>query len=185
MQIIKELNIELILINIERINFTIKKITMRNMSHIVGLVCFLLLLIVSVDMSGQLSVDDEGIYYDSIGKPYTGTYVEKYDNGVIKSTTTLISGRKHGIAIIYFRDGSMNEFRMYRNNQMHGTWITWNENGVKTAEANYSADKKNGKWYIWDENGVQRYEMTYFDGSKTGKWYMWNERGELLETKEY
>ena len=158
---------------------------MRIIQRFTTLIFFALIFVNTSSVFAQLSVDEDGIYYDNLGKPYTGVYVEKYDNGVTKSTTTLISGRKHGIAAIYFKDGTLSEFRMYRNNQMHGTWITWNESGIKTAEANYAADKKNGKWYIWDENGVKRYEMTYFDGNKVGTWYMWSDKGELIETKEY
>ncbi|MFO7657878.1 MAG: toxin-antitoxin system YwqK family antitoxin [Bacteroidales bacterium] len=146
---------------------------------------FLLAFLCNSTISAQLSVDEDGIYYDNLGKPYTGIFIEKYDDGTIKGKTTLISGRKHGLASIYFKDGSLSELRMYRNNQMHGTWVTWNEKGKKTAEANYAADKKNGKWYIWDENGVKRYEMIYFDGEKAGTWYMWDEKGELTGKKDY
>lgn len=84
-------------------------------------VIFALILMQYSHIYGQYSIDEDGIYYDSLGKPFTGVYIEKIEDRSIKSKATLISGRKHGLTIVYFKNGDINEFRMYRNNQMHGT----------------------------------------------------------------
>ncbi len=149
------------------------------------LVTLLFSTISAVRVNAQISVGSDGLYYEESGKPYTGVYIEKYGDGTPKVSIAVNKGRKKGLTLLYYPNGSVNELRMYNDNKMHGTWVTWNEKGVKTAEANYANDKKNGKWYIWDENSTMRYDMTYFEGEKAGTWYMWNEKGELISTKEF
>lgn len=137
------------------------------------------------DINAQITINEDGLYYDEYERWYTGIYVEEYPDGVMKTQISISKGKKNGLMKLFYPDGSINELRMYKNNLMHGTWVTFNDKGIKTAEANYALDKKNGKWYIWDETGILRYDMTYFEGNKAGTWLMWNEKGELISTKEY
>ena len=151
------------------------------------LLTFLILILISAwgSLKSQITIGDDGLYYDETGKLYTGIYVEKYPTGTKKTEMSLVNGRKEGLTQIYYSNGVVNELRMYKNNLMHGTWVTWNEKGINTAEANYANDIKNGKWYIWDEQGIMRYDMTYFNGRKAGAWRMFDEHGILTATKEF
>jgi antitoxin component YwqK of YwqJK toxin-antitoxin module len=153
----------------------------------ISILTVLLLVFVSsgLDIKAQITIHEDGLYYDEYERWYTGVYVEKYPDGVVKAQISIKKGKKDGLMKLFYPDGSINELRMYKNNLMHGTWETFNNKGIKTAEANYSLDEKNGKWYIWDENGTLRYDMTYFEGDKAGTWYMWDEKGDLIEAKEY
>ncbi|MBN2273615.1 MAG: hypothetical protein JXR41_06745 [Bacteroidales bacterium] len=146
---------------------------------------FLLLVSFNLPTKAQITLSEDGLYYDQSDELFSGLYVEKYDDGTVKIQVAIQNGRKNGLMKIYYPDGSVNELRMYKNNMMHGTWETWNAAGIKTAEANYANDKKNGKWYIWDDSGTMRYDMIYFEGNKAGTWRMMNEKGELISTREF
>jgi antitoxin component YwqK of YwqJK toxin-antitoxin module len=150
------------------------------------LTIFLLFFVsLGLEIKAQITISEDGLYYDEKERLFTGVYTEEYPDGAVKIQMSVSKGTKNGLMRIFYQDGSVNELRMYKDDMMHGTWETWNDKGIKIAEANYASDTKNGKWYIWDDNGIMRYDMTYFDGNKAGTWYMWNEKGELIATKEF
>ncbi len=133
---------------------------------------------------GQELVQNNGLYYKR-GALYTGTHVEKHDNGNTKLEINIVNGQPHGEMKLYYESGEIKEQRYYHKGKKDSLWITWDTEGNKTAEARYDNGKKDGLWYIWDKNGTLRYEMFYKDGEKTGTWKMWNEKGELISTKEF
>lgn len=135
--------------------------------------------------SQNISEGKDGLYYDSQGALYTGTYRNFYENGQIKTEIPLINGLKSGSMMIYFQNGQTNEIRSYKDGKMDGTWLTFTEKGSKVAEANYANGIKNGKWFIWDENGILRYDMTYDQGKKVGLWIIFDEKGNKLSERNY
>ena len=143
-----------------------------------------LIFVLSITATAQYIKEVDGIYLAD-SKPYTGTYKSYYDNFEPKVEMKLEEGKKDGITKLFFKDGSINEIRSYKNNLMDGTWITYNENGIKIAEAIYAMGKKNGTWKVWDDNGTLRTEMNYNKGERTGVWKRWNEKGELQGEKNY
>lgn len=139
------------------------------------------MLILTCAMSfAQVSMDEDGLYYNENDELYTGTYIEFHTNGNKKIEVSLAKGLPNGPVSIYFETGQINETRSYEKGKMHGTWITWNEEGVKVAQAQYKENLKHGDWYIWDDAGTQRFEMHYAMGKKIGTWKMYNEKGELV-----
>ena len=135
--------------------------------------------------SQTISEGKDGLYYNSQGEPYTGTYRTFFDSGQVKSEVPLVNGLKSGSMMIYFPNGQVNEIRSYKEGKMDGTWLTFTNKGAKVAEANYTNGQKNGKWFIWDENGVLRYDMTYKDGQKVGLWIIYDEKGSKLSERNY
>jgi len=122
----------------------------------------LLLLLVPFLSGAQNNVTEKnGLYLDSNGKPFTGTYQEYFENGQVKSQMEIVQGLLNGQVKVYFPSGELNEIRSYIKGEKSGRWETWNAQGVKVAEANFLNGKKNGKWYVWDEKGTLRYDMTY------------------------
>lgn len=133
----------------------------------------------------QISLGDDGIYYDKDQAPYTGEYREFYDNGQIRQEMNLMSGRIDGKVSIWYRTGFLKETRMFSAGLRNGLWISYNEKGVKTGEASYKEDQKDGPWRIWDENGTLRYEMLYRKGLKSGVWIMYDANGNKTDEKKY
>lgn len=146
---------------------------------------WMLYILIPVNLSAQITEDENGIYYDDNKNLYNGTYIEFHDNGVKKIEMNIKDGLKDGETILYSLDGKISEIRSYKQGKMDGTWTTFNEKDQKKAVANYQNDKKHGKWIIWDEKGVKRYEMEYSEGNRSGTWFMWDESGNLSSEKTY
>lgn len=146
----------------------------------------LLLLFYASITNAQISKDaDTGLYYDSFGEPYTGTYLEYGEDGLLVRKLQLLDGRFNGENTVYFDNGSVKEIQSYKAGLMDGTWITYNASGVKTAQAGYRNGKKHGAWLIWNDQGVLMFEMYYDDGKRSGTWIKYAEDGKVINSEEY
>ncbi len=148
---------------------------------------FLLLLLFCTGVANaQISKDAEtGLYYDRLGEPYTGTYHEYDEDGVLVRKLQLLDGRFNGENTVYFDNGSVKEIQSYKAGLMDGTWITYNASGVKTAQAAYRNGKKHGAWLIWNDEGVLMFEMYYLDGERSGTWIKYAADGKVINSEEY
>ncbi len=142
-------------------------------------------LILFVHAQSQISLGDNGLYYDKDQNPFTGLYREYYDNGQVKQDMILVNGKIDGQATLWYRSGTIKEIRMFKAGLRDGLWISFNEMEKKTGEASYKDDQKEGHWRIWDDNGVLRYEMYYRKGQKAGLWIMYDESGNKTSEKRY
>jgi len=155
------------------------------MSRKLTVVLGILFCLITNHSISQVIKEVEGLYYNTSGDLYTGTYTEFYDSGNKRIEMNLAEGKRNGKITLFFETEKIQEIRSYVSGLMDGTWITWNNNSVKIAEASYKRNKKHGKWYIWDDNGVKRYEMEYKEGEKIGTWYIWDEDGNLLKKRTF
>lgn len=133
----------------------------------------------------QISLGDDGLYYDKDQNPYSGEYREYFDNGQIRQEMTVLRGLIDGKVSQWYRSGTLKEIRMFKSGRRDGLWISYNEQGAKTGEASYKEDMKDGPWRIWDDNGVLRYEMLYRKGLKAGLWIMYDISGNKIAEKKY
>lgn len=92
---------------------------------------------------------------------YSGDYVEKYDNGIVKFTG-------------YFRFG-----------QRHGQWIAFYDNGLKWSECSYDKGNKHGQSIVYYPNGQIQYAGWYKDDVKDSLWVFYNEQGKVLEKRAF
>ncbi len=148
-------------------------------------ITLLFCLIALAGFSQVTLTENQGIYLDKDGKPYTGTYIEYYSPNKPKIEMLLLQGKLNGITKTFFESGKINEIRSYSEGKTNGKWETFNEQGVKTAEANFQMGEKHGKWFIWDDNGTLRYDMNYTNGKRNGVWIIYNEKGEKISEKNY
>lgn len=145
----------------------------------------LILCLVACHSFSQSIEEIEGLYYNTSGDLYTGTYTEFYESGAKRIEMNLKEGKRNGKITLFFEDEQTQEIRSYVSGLMDGTWITWNDKSIKIAEANYRRNKKHGKWYIWDDKGVMRYEMEYREGKKVGTWFIWDASGNLIKERKF
>lgn len=138
-----------------------------------------------VSAKSQISLGDNGLYYDKDQNPFSGQYKEYYDNGQVKQDMNLVNGKIDGKVTLWYRTGTVKETRMFKTGLRDGLWVSFNEQEKKTGEASYRDDQKDGPWKIWDENGVLRYEMYYRKGQKSGLWIMYDESGNKTSEKRY
>lgn len=155
------------------------------MSKKFSVVLGILFCLVANQSFSQAIEEIEGLYYNTTGDLYTGTYTEFYESGTKRIEMNLEEGKRNGKITLFFNNEKVQEVRSYVSGLMDGMWVTWNDQSVKIAEANYQRNKKHGKWYIWDDNGVKRYEMEYCEGEKIGTWYIWDADGNLIKERKF
>ncbi len=146
---------------------------------------FLSVMMLSGSAFSQISLGDDGLYYDKDQNLFTGVYKEFYDNGQVKQDMTLLNGRADGEVSLWYRSGACRETRIFKAGKRDGLWVSFSESGGKTGEASYKDDLKDGPWRIWDDNGILRYEMFYRKGQKSGLWIMYDANGIKTDEKQY
>ncbi len=126
-----------------------------------------------------------GLYFDSEGNPFSGTYHEYDEDGVLLRKLQLLDGQFNGENTVFFADGGVKEIQSYSTGLMDGIWATYNNEGIKTAEAGYKNGKKHGPWYIWNDRGNLMFEMYYENGQRTGTWIKFAEDGQVIGSETY
>lgn len=124
------------------------------------------------DMS-KLEVRDGIIYIVGETKPYTGTFIEKYENGDTREIINFKNGKVHGKHEVYYKNGQLASIRFPKNGKNDGEYKTYYENGYLKTEATYINGKKDGTTRIYYENGQLWRELKYKNGVQVAptKWY--------------
>ncbi len=94
-------------------------------------------------------------------KDYTGDYVDKYPNGVIRFTG-------------FFRFG-----------KRHGQWLAFYENGIKWSECYYDNGKKNGQSTVYFQNGNIQYTGWYKQDLQDSLWFFYDENKKEVDRRAY
>lgn len=88
---------------------------------------------------------------------YTGDYIDKYPNGVIK-----FSG--------FFRFGLR-----------HGQWMAFRENGEKWSDCTYDKGKKNGETMVYHPNGKLYYKGWFKNDLRDSLWFFYDTLGKEID----
>lgn len=54
--------------------------------------------------------------------PYSGKYIDYYNNGRIQNEGVLVNGKLNGQLIVYFKNGNKKSVAHYKDGAVHGTW---------------------------------------------------------------
>ena len=92
---------------------------------------------------------------------YTGDYIDKYPNGVIKFTG-------------FFRFG-----------ERHGQWMAFYENGLKWSECFYDKGKKHGSTMVYHPNGKLFYSGWYKNDLKDSLWFYYDTIGKEVDRRAF
>jgi antitoxin component YwqK of YwqJK toxin-antitoxin module len=92
---------------------------------------------------------------------YTGDYIDKYPNGVIKYRG-------------YFRFG-----------ERHGQWIAFYNDGLPWSEQHYNKGIKNGENIVYYEGGKIRYKGYYKDDKRDSVWTFYDSLGNTVKSILY
>lgn len=71
-----------------------------------------------------------------------------------------VKGKLEGIAKKYFRDGSLQETRTYKNDKLNGAFETYEPGGVKSSTSNFVNNLRHGISTVYLGNGKK--ELSYF-----------------------
>lgn len=88
---------------------------------------------------------------------YTGDYIDKYSNGVIKFTG-------------FFRFG-----------QRHGEWMAFFENGKRWSDCFYDKGKKHGASTVYHPNGKIYYTGWYKNNLRDSLWFFYDSLGKEVD----
>lgn len=89
---------------------------------------------------------------------FTGDYIDKYPNGIIKYTG-------------FFRFG-----------QRHGQWVSFYNNGIPWSEQSYDKGKRQGANVVYFENSKVRYKGYFKNDKRDSVWMFYDSTGKLLRT---
>jgi len=121
----------------------------------------------------KLEIRDEKIYVIGENKPYTGTFIDKYENGNLGKIAEFKNGLRHGKQETYDKKGQLLLLNTYKNGQLNGPYNSYYENGNLKTEATYKNGKEDGPIRVYYENGQLWSESKYKNGVEVApiKWY--------------
>jgi antitoxin component YwqK of YwqJK toxin-antitoxin module len=85
---------------------------------------------------------------------YTGDYIDKYPNGIVKYRGFFRFGKRHGQWMSFFPTGIIWSEMHYDKGLRHGPNIAYYENGKKRYEGFYKNDGRDSTWSYYDSTGV-------------------------------
>ena len=136
----------------------------RHMKILLTIVC--LVLVSSYSYSEEVSEDQlvvrEGVYYKNFSTtPFTGTYVEFYENGQLLWMGNLKDGKQDGLWKGYNEKGQLVNRGNWRNGKQHGLYETFYENGQLWTRSNYKDGELHGLSEQFYENGQLKSQINY------------------------
>ncbi len=132
----------------------------------------------TVDL-GELEYRDSVYFRGLETKGFTGTAIETFADGALKSKTRYKKGRPHGVTYGYYPNGVTQVREPFRNGVSHGVRAKWHENGIKESEGNIVEGKFSGYFRKWSETGQMIIEMEMKDGLPHGLSRSWYAEGSL------
>ena len=96
--------------------------------------------------------DKDGTWYLK-GSPYSGKYIDYYNNGSIQNKGTLVNSKLNGELTVYFKSGTVRSVSDYKNGVLHGLTREYYKNGALMQRIGYSEGRSNGLFEHYFING--------------------------------
>ena len=111
--------------------------------------------------------------------PYTGAFVEYFDNGKLMGTGAFKAGLPDGLRTIYYPNGSKKNETNYNSGVKEGKSIDYHENGKVSQEGMFEKGLAEGTWRIYYPDGVSKAVLNFSKGSEKGDYMEYNTAGKL------
>jgi len=92
---------------------------------------------------------------------YSGDYVDKYPNGIIKFRGLFRFGERHGEWMSFYPTGDLWSEMHYERGLREGSNIVYFENGKIRYKGYYKNDKQDSVWTYYDEAGKLAAKVLY------------------------
>jgi len=99
--------------------------------------------------------------------------------------TPYVDGRRHGMHIVYRKDGSKQRELPYMNGKIEGKVITYREDGSKWMEQEFVNDKVDGMFVEFREDGSKKSEVRRVNYKKVGTEVWFSEDGSVSKEVVY
>lgn len=94
---------------------------------------------------------------------YTGDYLDKYPNGLVKFKGFYRFGQRHGMWLSFYPSGIAWSEMHYDKGLRHGPNITYYENGKIRYSGFYKFDKMDSLWNYYDSTGNIAEQVVFKD----------------------
>ncbi len=113
--------------------------------------------------------------------PYTGRYIDFYNNGKIQNEGTLENGKINGQLTVYYKTGIKKSITNYKDGIRDGLWIDYYSNGTLLRRDEYVNGKANGKGKSYFINGQLMHELRPKSGTDYDTSVSYYSTGKLRE----
>jgi antitoxin component YwqK of YwqJK toxin-antitoxin module len=129
-----------------------------------------------IRLRDSVSKEEQRRYADSLKKTnpllivppdstYTGTYIDKYPNGVVKFTGFFRFGERHGQWMSFFPNGELWSEMHYDKGLRHGPNIVYYDNNKMRYQGNYKNDHQDSIWLYFEESGQLAKTVLFRNGT--------------------
>jgi len=102
---------------------------------------------------------------------YTGDYIDKYPNGVIKFTGFFRFGKRHGEWMAFYENGVRWSDCFYDKGKKHGASSIYHPNGKLKISGWYKQDLRDSLWLFYDTLGKEIDRHAFRNDIETGLVY--------------
>lgn len=124
-------------------------------------------------VEGRLHLKDHSL-------PFTGTLVEYYPNGRLRSRSSVREGRLDGLSLGWNPEGGLQVREHFIDGQSHGLRVRWAEDGSKVSETPVVNAVVQGTFRKWHLDGRLAIEASFVDGKPHGVSRAWDREGQLV-----
>jgi len=122
----------------------------------------------------------EGVWYTpGQSNAFTGLLFDSYDDGSVKSRSTVSNGLLEGLSHGWYTNGQQQVEEQFVAGVSHGLRTKWHSNGQKLSEVNIVNCKLEGTYRTWHDNGQPAKEVEMKDGQPDGLSKAWFPSGYL------
>ncbi|MGL4253377.1 MAG: toxin-antitoxin system YwqK family antitoxin [Fusobacteriaceae bacterium] len=126
----------------------------------------------------------QGTYYSiNSQKPYSGKFVNYYQNGQIEQEGSLKNGLLDKDYISYYQNGQRRVQSAYKAGVPHGKLVAFYENGEKKCELSYQNGKFEGSNIVYATFFNPKYEVIFKNG-RIIKELKYSSNGEVFSVRE-
>jgi antitoxin component YwqK of YwqJK toxin-antitoxin module len=126
---------------------------------------------------------EEGKYQDN---RKTGSWLEYFCNGNVRSKLTFVNGRPDGYAQMFHENGKISEEGTWKNNRWVGNYKLYYDNGQVQHEFVFnSSGKRDGPQKYYYENGQVAIEGNFVGGKESGLIKEYYENGDVKAEKNF
>jgi len=99
---------------------------------------------------------------------FTGLLLDTYEDGAMKSRSSVSNGLLHGLSQGWHTNGQQQVEEHFVAGTSHGLRTKWHPNGQKLSEVTIANGKLEGMFRSWHENGQRAEEVDLKDGQPDG-----------------
>lgn len=108
-------------------------------------------------------------------KPYSGEFVETFENGNIQGKGTLENGTLNGERTSYYEDGKIKFQRFYKDGVADGKSFENYDDGMLKQQGIFKNGKEDGEWKFYYPNGKIHAIINFSNGVQQGDYFEYNE----------